>query len=148
MHIQLLNLPHAGVAFIFDRTPSVGGFLSIFCDATVPGVEEDSVVVTVAGPGGSSIDNAVRPNDVYRGGLLFFSLAESNSGVYICQVMVDGITVRTATAALNVAGKLETSRRERGRGREKWRGKRSGGGGGGTYLSQFFYAATYSDQSL
>ena len=65
-------------------------------------------MVAIAGPGGTLVDTTVRPNDAYRGVLLFFSLAESNSGVYTCQVMVDGITVRTATAAMDVAGKLET----------------------------------------
>ena len=99
---------HTGVAFTFIGTPSVGGFLSISCGATVPGAEADSVVIVIDGPGGSLVHTAVQPNDAYIGVLLFFSLAESDSGVYTCQVMVDGITVRTATAALDVAGKLET----------------------------------------
>ena len=99
---------HTGIAFIFSGTPSFGEFFSINCDATVPGVEADSVVVAIAGPGVSTVDTSPRSNDVYRGTLLFFSLAESNSGVYTCQVIVDGITVRTATAAMDAAGKLET----------------------------------------
>ena len=107
-HTHTHTHTHTGVAFTFSGTPSVGGFHSISCDATVPGAEADSVVIAINGPGGSLVDTAVWNNDVYRGVLLFFSLAESNSGVYFCQVMVDGITVRTATAAINVAGKLET----------------------------------------
>ena len=63
-------------------------------------------MVAIDGPGGSSGDTTVRPNDVYRRVLVFFLLFDFNSGVYTCQVMVDGTTVKSATAAMNVAGKL------------------------------------------
>ena len=80
-------------------------------------------MVAIAGPGGSPQPIGVRDNDVFRRVLLFFSLAESNSGVYTCQVMVDGTTIRIVTAAMDVSGKLETLR---GKGREEEGGREWG----------------------
>lgn len=62
-------------------------------------------MVAIAGPGGVLQSTASRDNSVYRGVLLFFSLAESDSGMYSCQVMVDGtIASEIAIAAMDVTG--------------------------------------------
>lgn len=92
------------IQFVLAGSISKGEFLAVGCDVLVPG--EGVVDIFMQGTSGEFRGSSSRGNSVYRGVLVFLSLNESQSGAYTCSVMVDGITVKTATFSMDVSSKL------------------------------------------
>ena len=98
-------------SFSAFSAPSEGqAFYSARCNAVVPQSTLEEVELSISGPPGGNQRPTIESGDSgYESTIIFSELTASNSGTYTCDVMVNGSTAATISAALDVIGEHKIS---------------------------------------